>query len=270
VARVSDGAVAAVPGATTAYAPAGLRRSEVVARPPLLREVMLVVVLYGVYGVARSFVEGGAHEALTNARWVWDLERSLFLPNELAMQQWALQSYAGMMAANWYYATLHISTMGLLLVFAWRRWSPADYLWVRRLVFRLTGASFIIYALMPLAPPRLTTELGFVDTVAVLGPAAYDATSARLASQFAAMPSLHVGWAMLLAVVVVKLSRSRWRWLMVAHPIVMVAVVVVTANHFWLDAVASVAVFGVVLRLTTRPSSAPSVGLPARLRSAPT
>jgi hypothetical protein len=61
------------------------------------------------------------------------------------------------------------------------------------------------------------------------------------ADSYSAMPSVHVAWCVLVAVAVIKVSRSRWRWLVLAHPILTVAVIVVTANHYWLDGVAAVA-----------------------------
>ncbi|HET6297265.1 MAG TPA: phosphatase PAP2 family protein, partial [Kribbella sp.] len=60
-------------------------------------------------------------------------------------------------------------------------------------------------------------------------------TDSGVANQFAAMPSLHVGWAFMVAVFLIRYTRSRWRWLWIAHPVITFAVVVVTANHYWLD-----------------------------------
>lgn len=255
---MSDGSLALRATASTGVWSADGTREDRSARFPLAREALLLAALFVVYRIGRGLVEGDTQTALTNARSVWDLERLVFLPNELTVQQWALQWPGVVAVANWYYAILHLPTMVLLLAWGWWRLSASDYLWVRQLIVRLTGTSFVIFALMPLAPPRLTTELGFIDTVAIMGPSAYEETSVRLANQFAAMPSLHVGWALLLAVVVVATTRSRLRWMAAAHPVVMTAVVVVTANHFWLDAVVVGGLLLLVLRLTRRPAQAVS------------
>lgn len=251
---VSDGSLALRTEASpTRWSAMSLFRVNAVsARPPLVRELLLLLALFTVYRLGRALVEGDVDEAMTNARWVWNVERSLLLPNELGVQQWALQWPVGMAAANWYYALLHLPTMALLLAWGWRRWSREDYLWVRRLIVRLTATSFVIFALMPLAPPRLVSELAFVDTLAIMGPSAYEETSIRLANQFAAMPSLHVGWALLLAAVVIKRARAPWRWAALAHPVIMTAVVVVTANHYWIDAIVAAALLGVTTKLTPR------------------
>ena len=107
---------------------------------------------------------------------------------------------------------------------------------------------------MPLAPPRMLSSLGFLDTMAVFGPSAYgDSTTATVANQFAAMPSLHVGWALLIAVVVVRTARTPWRWVAVLHPTITVLVVVATANHYWVDAIAAALLLLLALAVTPQP-----------------
>jgi hypothetical protein len=79
-------------------------------------------------------------------------------------------------------------------------------------------------------------QLGWVDTGIKFGQSVYGPTSdSGMANQFAAMPSLHVGWAAMVAIAMIMVTRSRWRWLWIAHPVVTFAVVVLTANHYWLD-----------------------------------
>jgi hypothetical protein len=91
------------------------------------------------------------------------------------------------------------------------------------------------------APPRLLPGGGMVDTALAYGQSVYGTTIAGLqADSYSAMPSVHIAWCVMVAVAVVRISPSRWRWLVVAHPVVTVAVVVVTANHFWLDGIAAV------------------------------
>ena len=86
-----------------------------------------------------------------------------------------------------------------------------------------------------------------VDTGHAVGPSVYGSpTSDVLANQYAAMPSLHVGWAAVVSVVLIKASRSRWRWLWLLHPLVTLAVVVITANHYWLDAAVALALLGAI------------------------
>jgi len=91
----------------------------------------------------------------------------------------------------------------------------------------------------PLAPPRMMP--GWVDTGVLLGQSVYGpSTDSGVANQFAAMPSLHVGWAFMVAVFLIRATRSRWRWLWIAHPLLTFTVVVVTANHYWLDGLVAI------------------------------
>src|SRR6185436_17975648 len=92
-------------------------------------------------------------------------------------------------------------------------------------------------------------DLGFVDTARVVGPASYGAGSPYkgFANQFAAMPSLHFGWALVIAWAVLLATKSRWRYFVLLHPVLTLAAIVLTANHYWLDAVAAAALFGVAL-----------------------
>jgi hypothetical protein len=92
-------------------------------------------------------------------------------------------------------------------------------------------------------------RLGFVDTAKVFGPASYGAGSPYkgFANQFAAMPSLHFGWALVIAWAVLLATTSRWRFLVLAHPVITLAAIVLTANHYWLDAVAASVLFAFAL-----------------------
>jgi hypothetical protein len=93
--------------------------------------------------------------------------------------------------------------------------------------------------MIAVAPPRLIPQTGLVDTATVYHQSVY-ATFGDLADQFAAMPSIHVGWAVLIAFAVVTSSPSRWRWLAAVHAVLTIFVVVVTANHYWLDGIIAV------------------------------
>ncbi|MGH3804215.1 MAG: phosphatase PAP2 family protein, partial [Pseudonocardiaceae bacterium] len=108
-------------------------------------------------------------------------------------------------------------------------------------------------ALFPLTPPRLAPELSFVDTMHAVGPSAYPPGDDGIANQYAAMPSLHVGWALLVAIVVTRLATSRFRLLVWIHPAATLFVVVVTANPYWMDGlVASAILLGVIGCVSSR------------------
>jgi hypothetical protein len=114
-------------------------------------------------------------------------------------------------------------------------------------VITLTG--MVGHLLMPLAPPRMFPKLGFVDTAEVLGPASYGGSGPYkgFANQFAAMPSLHFGWALVIAWAVLIATKSRWRHLVILHPVITLAAIVLTANHYWLDAFVATLLFAFAL-----------------------
>ena len=231
------------------------------ARPALLREILLLVTLFIAYRLGRLAITGHDDLAIANAWRVWDVERLLMLPDEETLQDWALQWPDLLKAANWYYVVVHFPVTLAFLAWGWLRRPPAEYRWARRLIITLTGFAMLLHVVMPLAPPRMLGSLGFLDTMAAFGPSAYSGGAATVANQFAAMPSLHVGWALLIALVVVRTAKSPWRWVVVAHPVITTLVVVVTANHYWVDAVAVALLLGLVLLVTPRPAAVP----PSRL-----
>lgn len=228
----------------------------------MVREVVLIAGLFVVYRLARLAITGHDDLAMNNAWWVWGIERALGLPDEELLQEWALQWPDLLRAANWYYVAVHFPITAAFLAWGWWRRPPAEYRWARRLITTLTALALVVHVLMPLAPPRMLRGLGFLDTMAVFGPSAYDGEAANLANQFAAMPSLHVGWALLIAFVVIRTTVTRWRWVAVIHPLITVIVVVATANHYWVDAIAAALLLGVAVALTPAPDGpAPAAAL---------
>jgi hypothetical protein len=111
---------------------------------------------------------------------------------------------------------------------------------VRNTVVLATGSCLLIQMFVPVAPPRMLTSVGFVDEALLYGQSVYGAFGSGIAAQLSAMPSVHVAWAFLVAIEVVRISPSRWRWLVIAHPVLTTLAVVVTANHFWADGVVAV------------------------------
>ncbi|CAL9651102.1 phosphatase PAP2 family protein [Streptomyces sp. enrichment culture] len=226
------------------------------ARPPLVRELLLVAGLFLVYKFGRQLATGHTAEAFRNAHDVWGFERALRLPDEGAVQSLLLHGDTLVQVANTYYAAVHFPATVAFLVWLYLR-RPGHYVWARRVLAAVTGAALALHLLFPLAPPRMLTAAGLVDTARVYGPSVYGPPSTdELSNQFAAMPSLHFGWALMLAVGLIVATRSRLRWLWLLHPLVTLLVIVGTANHYWLDVLAAAALLALalaVLRLPHRP-----------------
>ena len=110
----------------------------------------------------------------------------------------------------------------------------------------LTAACLVIRYLR-VAPPRFLPELGYVDLATRYGLSVYGPVGTGISDQFAAMPSIHVGWAAVVSLGVVAASTSRWRWIFMAHLMLTVHAVTATGNHWWLDSIAAVALLVVAL-----------------------
>ncbi|MFG3661697.1 phosphatase PAP2 family protein [Streptomyces sp. NPDC047706] len=220
-----------------------------IARPPLVREFLLVAGLFLVYKSGRLLASDHTDVAFRNAHRVWDLERAVRLPGEGWAQSLLLHGDTLVRAANTYYATVHFPATAAFLVWLYLR-RPGHYVWARRVLAALTAAALVLHLTFPLAPPRMLADTGLVDTAQVYGPSVYGSPETdQLANQFAAMPSLHFGWALMVAVGLIAATRSRLRPLWLLHPLLTLLVIVGTANHYWLDALVAAALLAGALTL---------------------
>ncbi|GHK02196.1 inositol phosphorylceramide synthase [Streptomyces sp. Y2F8-2] len=239
-------------------------------RPPLVRELLVVAGLFLVYKFGRQLANGHTAEAFHNAHRVWDWERALRLPGEGAVQSTLLHGDTLVRTANLYYVAVHFTATAAFLVWLYLR-RPDHYLWARRVLTLVTGAALALHLTFPLAPPRMLHMTHLVDTGQLYGPTVYGAKPATdsMANQFAAMPSLHYGWALMVAIGLIAATRCRWRWLWLLHPLVTLLVIVGTANHYWLDAVVATALLGIALAMVPGPSAKPQRIAPAARRAVP-
>ena len=243
----------------SATAPAAVKPS----RWGWLREAAIVVGFYYVYETIRSLADHGGvkNRAYANARRLVDLEKSIHIFHEQAVQQVFIGATWFIKLMNIYYGSLHfVITAGLLIWLYMKR--HESYRHMRNLLGLTTMLAVVGYWAFPLAPPRLykcnnnipvpgpggyTIGKCFVDTLDKVGGLwSYHSPVAKaVANQYAAMPSLHFAWALWCACAVYPLVRNRaGRTVVVAFPVVTLLAIVVTANHFWLDAAGGAAVLG--------------------------
>jgi PAP2 superfamily len=224
------------------------------------REIGQVLVAFLIYNLGRMLATQELGRADANGHGVVDIERWLHLPAEGTLQTWALAHDWIIDGANRYYVSVHFPLTIATLVWLYRYRRPA-YHWAKRALFAATGVALVFHVLLPVTPPRLLDSLGMVDTGHAGGMSIYQApVLGSMSNEYAAMPSLHVGWALLIAVVLVATCRSRWRWLWLLHPVATVFVVVSTANHYWLDGIAGASLVVGALWLTR-----PRAGVEARV-----
>jgi hypothetical protein len=213
---------------------------------PFLREAGVVVGLYALWQLAGNLASGGLSGALSHARWIWHAERTLRLPSELDVQRLLLPHPLLSQFANLYYAIMHFGMLIAMLVWLFARHRDG-YPAVRNAMAASTAICLVI-SFIPVAPPRLLPGTGVVDLAARYGQSVYAAVgSAAGADQLSAMPSVHVAWSILVAWAVITRATSRWRWLVLLHPVITVLVVVGTGNHYWADAIVAAAIDAAVI-----------------------
>jgi hypothetical protein len=206
---------------------------------PFVRESTMIAGLYALWQLAGTLSVVGTSGAFSRAEWIERSERRLHLPSEAGLQR-AVTGHSAFLAqtANLYYATMHFGALFLFLLWLFVR-HREQYRPIRR-VLALTTLVCLLIQLVPVAPPRLLTDHGFVDTAAQYHQSVYGLGFG--ADELSAMPSVHVAWAVLIGWATWRIGAGAGRWVGPAHAVLTVLVVVVTANHFWADGIVAVAV----------------------------
>ena len=238
------------------------------------REVFYLVTFYIIYTWTRNQFGSASvdsRQAYENAKVIIRIEEFLGLYHEATIQGWFLAHTWFIQFWNVFYGTFHFGlTMGVLVwLFVRRRWHYA--VWRNTLLFT-TALALVGFSLFPLMPPRLLCddcEFGagqdypefvaddypYVDTLAEHGGlwSFSEGTMSRISNQYAAMPSLHFAWAAWCAMAIWSMTRNRWgRLLAVLYPVATFFAIIITANHFWLDAVGGAVVLLIGWQLGTR------------------
>ncbi|MFH8380793.1 phosphatase PAP2 family protein [Kitasatospora sp. NPDC018058] len=238
-ARLPDGATRAAQSRTAALRSRIRHQRRSPARPRIWIELALIGISYWIYSIVRNAVPEQEAIAQKHARWIWDLEQNLGIAVERSINH-AMDSVGWLITGmNYYYATLHfIITIGVL-VWLYRS-HPGRYVAARTVLFVTTLIALVGFYAFPLAPPRLMTDGGFIDTVKTHGTWGSFASgpAAHVSNMYAAMPSMHIGWSMWCGLAIFFLARRTWvRALGLMYPAATLLVIVSTANHFWMDAV---------------------------------
>ena len=227
----------------------------------LLHQILLFCGAYWLYRIVRGMTDGRVSEAFGNARELIGLERALGLFVEPAMHAWANGSDWLIDGASWLYLNTHFTITTVTLAFIYLRRNESFY-FVRNMFMVAMGIALVLYAAYPTAPPRFMPEWGFTDSVARLtGLTAEGSSADSLYNPFAAVPSMHVAFALMIGAPMATMVR--WpavKALWLAYPALVSFVVVVTANHWWFDAftgalTAAVAAYAALLFARWRPAA---------------
>jgi membrane-associated phospholipid phosphatase len=202
----------------------------------LARQIVLFCGAYWLYRLVRGLVDGRAADAFANARSVVDVERALGLFFEPGLHSWATGHQLVIDGASWMYLNSHFAVTTVTLAWIYLRRNERFY-FVRNMFMVAMGLALAGYLALPTAPPRFLPELGFSDSVAAFTGVQPDSGSADvLFNPYAAIPSMHVAFALMLGATMAQVARRRWaQALWWAYAPVVSFVVVVTANHWWLD-----------------------------------
>lgn len=231
-------------------------KADLLASPPAARtrpwyfdalwQLMVAAGGYIVYSLSVGAVQwAGAEQAryslaLANARHVIDFERLLGIFRERQLQSLIIDNGALMQIFNAIYMWAHLPLIIALAV--WLYWRHREHFRVTRNAVLISGTiALIIFQIVPLAPPRLVPGMGFVDTAAKVS-GVYDTVEPKVFfNPYAAIPSMHVGWVLLMGLTVWQYAgERRIAWLGLALPVLMTLAVVITGNHYVTDAIAGV------------------------------
>jgi hypothetical protein len=210
-------------------------------------EAVLLLCLYLTGELARGVARGGEASAEAHAAFIVRLERRLHVFDEATIQH-VVGHVGGLPTLLGYvYVSVHLAGTGAALVWVYRRRRHA-YAWLRNTLVLATVLGVAGYALFPTAPPRLA-GIGIADTVSKATSVDLDSTFvSSLYNPYAAVPSMHIGFSLIVAVAVFRLARHPlWRAAGALYPVLVLFVIVATGNHFFFDAAAGAAVAGVAL-----------------------
>ncbi|MGZ4631192.1 MAG: phosphatase PAP2 family protein [Actinomycetes bacterium] len=229
----------------------------------VVRESGVVLGLFAFWQLAGTLAHHSATGAVARGERILGIESTLHIETEHATQRLIESHPLITQLCNGFYVYGHFN--GMILFLAWifirhRHLYPG----VRMSVVLLTGTCFFLH-LMTVAPPRLLPGAGFVDTAAEYGQSVYGPTTLEVADQLSAFPSVHVGWAAIIAYWMWRASPGRWGWVGIAHLALTSFVVVATANHYWLDGLVAMAILAGALVLQ---KAVPALARASRLRSA--
>src|SRR3954454_19306881 len=202
----------------------------------LLWQIVLFCGAYWLYRLVRGQVFTQSAAAFEHARDIVSLERGLHVFVEPNIQHWAIGTGWVDDVGAWMYLNTHfiVTTCTLAFIYLFRN---EHFYFVRNMFMVAMGLALIGYVVYPCAPPRMLPELGFVDSVADFTGVSSDASVNALFNPYAAVPSMHVGFALMLGVPMVRMARHGWaKALWALYPPVVAMVVVVTANHWIFDA----------------------------------
>jgi hypothetical protein len=208
----------------------------------LLLEAAILIAAYMAYEAVRRLVAPNSHEAIARGIELIRLEQQMGIFFEPNLQSWIVDHHWLVTLFNWIYVWgyLPVISAAALYLYIWHRSFYTRY----RNAFLLSGAvGLVMFATLPVAPPRMYPEFGFIDTVHLHSSLYRSIQGSEFVNEFAALPSFHFGWILLVGMAVIQTTRRLlMRAMGVLLPLAMLLAIIFTANHYVLDAVAGAAI----------------------------
>jgi hypothetical protein len=226
------------------------------------KEILIITALYAVYTFSRNLTEASEQLAYSNAKTIMKIEEYLFLDIEYNLHSFFNDKTYVFIFGNYFYGSLHFIVTIFALFYVFFKDSKR-YSLVRNTIVTSTLLSLVIFTLYPLMPPRLLpNSFGFVDTLAKY-PTFWSFNSkafSEISNQFAAMPSVHIVWSLWVVFALWPSTKTiTYKTILISYPLITLFVIILTSNHYVLDAVGSLIVFGfgyllsrIITSLTTR------------------
>ncbi len=226
----------------------------------VLRNALLLTALWTAYSAVREVTISSTPDAFSNAATVMTVQEALGLDIEAGVQALLGFGWLFRLANVYYLVHFPVTVAALAATYALSR--AGYFVRFRNALIGTTGVALLLHMRYPLAPPRMLD--GYIDSGAIFGPNPYELAGSNGANQFAAMPSMHVGWAVLVGMLLWAISTNRLiRALAVFHPMMTAFVVVLTANHYVLDVLIGAALaFGAWYAINALQTAAHNVPAP--------
>jgi hypothetical protein len=214
---------------------------------PAALELTLMSALYSVWRLARVLPLDRQKGAIERARWINRVQHDLHMPSELSLQRFVIDHDWLGRFMNYYYAILHVPALITFMVWLFVKHRDRYPHW--RNALAMLTAFCVLIRFIRVAPPRFLTDLGYIDIASLYGLSVYGPVGTGVSDQFAAMPSIHVGWAAVVSFGVVAAGTSRWRWLALLHVVLTMLAVSATGNHWWLDGIVAIVLLWIALSI---------------------
>jgi len=233
-----------------------------------LRQLAILFICYAGYDLARIAVRGRQGAAMANALAIINAEKALHIYVEPFVQTMASHVHALVLFMDWFYGNVHLPATILMLVWIYLYRHEA-FAFMRNVFLTMNVLAMTVFALLPVAPPRLVPTSGIVDTMYLYSSSNYHSgILSFVTDQYAAMPSLHIGYALFVSLGIYLLTSNRLaRALAIVYPVVVLAAIIITGNHYLVDVIGGMIVLGVAFAANYgfTPQAAPEA-VPVRVR----